>query len=150
MSRVEAAAVVELAAAEARAVWSDLDRWPSFVEGFAHVAEVRGDWPAAGARVVWESTPGGRGRVTEEVLDDSSERFATRVIEDALEGEQSARFTPVDEGRARVDLRLEYELSDPGLVKALSDLLFIRRALRDALKRTLRRYAREAAGEAEP
>jgi hypothetical protein len=147
---VEVATVVPLAPPRARALWTDLRRWPSFVEGFAHVVEVRGEWPADGAQVVWKSTPGGRGRVTEKVVDDSPGCFATRVSEEALQGEQRARFTPAEEGGARVELRLEYELSQGGPLRPVSDLLFIRRALRDALRRTLRRYAVEAAEEAEP
>jgi len=146
---VKAAAVVPLTPEPARALWTDLHRWPSFVEGFGDVAEVRGRWPERGATVVWQSTPSGRGRVTEEVTDDSPQRFATRVSEDALHGEQSARFAAAEEGDTRVDLKIEYELSRGGAFQAVSDVLFIRRALRDALKRTLRRYALEAAEEAE-
>ena len=145
MSRtVEAAAMVPLAPEPARALWTDLHRWPSFVEGFGWVAEVRGRWPERGSTVVWQSSPGGRGRVTEKVTDDSPQRFSTRVSEEALQGEQSARFAAAEEGDTRVELKIEYELSGGGAFQAISDVLFIRRALRDALKRTLRRYAVEA------
>ena len=40
-------------------------------------------------------------------------------------------------------LELEYELKDRNLFTPLTDALFIRRALRDSLKRTLLRFARE-------
>ena len=53
--------------ADAEALWYDLTRWPSFVEGFKHVVRVEGDWPAAGSVLVWDSVPDGRGRVTEAV-----------------------------------------------------------------------------------
>ena len=150
MSRtVSAAAVVPLAPTEARALWTDTARWASFVEGFGHVAETRGEWPGEGAQVVWMSTPGGRGRVTEKVVDDSEFRFATRISEEAMQGEQSAEFAPADEGGTRVDLRIDYELTSGGPFQVVSDVLFIRRALRDALKRTLRRYVTEATEEAE-
>ena len=66
-----------------------------------------------------------------------------------MQGEQSATFAPAEDGGTRVDLRVDYELSKGGPFQALSDALFIRRALRDALKRTLRRYTVEAAEEAE-
>jgi hypothetical protein len=46
-----------------------------------------------------------------------------------------------------VSLRLEYELTKDGPLSALADVLFIRRAVRDALGRTLRRYAVEAEEE---
>lgn len=150
MSRtVEAAAVVPLAPGPARALWTDLQCWPSFVEGFGGVAEVRGQWPERGATVVWQSTPEGRGRVTEKVTDDSPQRFATRVSEEALQGEQSACFSAGEKGDTRVDLKIEYELSRGGAIRAVSDVLFIRRALRDALTRTLRRYAAQAAASRE-
>jgi len=145
---VKAAAVVPLTPDHARGLWTDLERWPSFVEGFGHVAEVRGEWPERGATVVWQSTPDGRGRVTEKVTDDSPRRFATQISEEALRGEQSAAFAGGEEGGTRVDLRIDYELSQGGPFQGMSDVLFIRRALRDALTRTLRRYAVEAAEEA--
>ena len=150
MSRaVRAAALVPLDAEQARGLWTDTGRWGTFVEGFGHVAEAKGDWPQVGAQVVWQSTPGGRGRVTEKVVDDSPARFATRISEEALQGQQSATFAPAEDGGTRVDLQIDYDLSRGGPFQALSDALFIRRALRDALKRTLRRYVVEAAEEAE-
>lgn len=150
MSRsAEAAAIVPLPPDRARELWTDLRRWPTFVEGFAHVAETRGEWPQPGSQVIWKSIPGGRGRVTEKVVEDSPARFATRISEEAMQGEQSARFTPAEDGGTRVDLRIDYDLSDQGPLRAVSDVLFIRRALRDALRRTLRRYSVEAAEEAE-
>jgi hypothetical protein len=48
----------------------------------------------------------------------------------------------------RVELTLDYELSKYGPLRAVADVLFIRRALRDALRRTLRRFAIEAEEEA--
>ena len=50
-------------------LWTDVDRWGSFVEGFARTLELSPEWPAAGSRVVWESTPAGRGRVTEKGME---------------------------------------------------------------------------------
>ena len=47
-----------------------------------------------------------------------------------------------------MELRLDYELTRYGPARALADVLFIRRALRDALRRTLRRFAVEADEEA--
>jgi hypothetical protein len=47
-----------------------------------------------------------------------------------------------------VGLELEYELTKSGPLAALTDVLFIRRALTDALRRTLRRFGVEAAEEA--
>ena len=139
---------VPLGAEGSVSLWTDVGRWPTFVEGFARTLEVSDDWPARGARVVWESRPGGRGRVTERVVENRSggtaeRRFATDVFESALHGTQRATFAPAREG-TRVDLELEYELEHYGPLRAVADALFVRRALRDALRRTLHRFAVEA------
>ena len=148
MSReARAATVVPLAPEGVLALWTDLSRWPSFVEGFARELERSGEWPAEGSRVVWESGPGGRGRVTERVLRHGTGRFETRVNEDALQGRQSLSVSEDAEG-TRVELTLDYELTKYGPLRTVADMLFIRRALRDALRRTLRRFAIEAEEDA--
>jgi Polyketide cyclase / dehydrase and lipid transport len=128
-------------------LWSDTSRWPSFVEGFARVLESSPGWPAEGDRVVWESTPDGRGRVTEKVVESGADRFATLVFEDALSGRQMLRVAP-DEGGSEVELSLEYTLTKWGPLSGVADALFIRRAQSDALARTLRRFAVEAEEDA--
>ena len=67
MRRASARAALPLTPPEALRLWADVERWPSFVEGFARRLELSAEWPAPRARVVWESTPDGRGRVTEAV-----------------------------------------------------------------------------------
>ena len=129
------------------ALWADVRRWPSFVDGFACVRELSSRWPEPGATVVWESHPGGRGRVTEKVLESGGRRFATRVYEARLAGAQTAEATPAA-GGSRVELWLEYELGKAGALGAATDLLFVRRSLRDALVRSLRRFAVEAEEDA--
>ena len=148
MAATSAVRRVDLEPDRAWALWTDVRRWPTFIEGFAHGEESK-DWPAEGAKLVWNSIPGGRGRVTERVS--QSERpaaFATRVYEDALAGEQLTTFTPAEDGRTRVELRLDYELAKGGALRVIADVLFIRRALNQALNRTLARFAAEAAEEA--
>jgi hypothetical protein len=142
-----ARALVLLPPSEALALWSDVERWPSFVEGFARRLELSPEWPAAGARVVWESIPDGRGRVTETVLEHEGDHFATQVFEDALMGVQTLRALRSDDG-AQVEVTLDYQLSKYGPLAGLADAIFIRRALRDALRRTLFRFALEAEEEA--
>jgi Polyketide cyclase / dehydrase and lipid transport len=142
-----ARASVRLPPDAALGLWADVRRWPSFVEGFGHVVELAPEWPALGARVVWESTAGGRGRVTEKVVEREDDRFATRVFEPALVGTQALRVAGGD-GGAEVELTLEYELQRYGPARALADAIFIRRALRDALGRTLSRFAVEAEEDA--
>jgi hypothetical protein len=145
--RASAVSTVPLAPPQALRLWRDVDRWSSFVEGFARALESSPDWPAAGSRVVWESSPGGRGRVTEKVEESSADRFSTQVFEDALMGTQTLRVAPAPDG-SEVQLTLDYELVKYGPLRGLADALFIRRALRDALRRTLFRFEIEAEEEA--
>ncbi len=149
MAATSAVRRVDLDAERAWALWTNVSRWPSFVEGFGHAAEQSPEWPAQGARLVWNSTPGGRGRVTEKVTaSEPGVVFATRLFEEALTGAQTVTFDRADDGRARVELRLDYELQKFGGLRAVADVLFIRRALHQALDRTLGRFAVEAAEEA--
>jgi Polyketide cyclase / dehydrase and lipid transport len=145
--RASARASLPIAPLEVLRLWSDVDRWPSFVEGFARRLELTEAWPEPGGRVVWESTPDGRGRVTETVTERTPDRFSTQVYEAALVGTQTLRTLPASDG-SEVELSLEYELAKYGPLSGLADAIFIRRALRDALKRTLFRFGVEAEEEA--
>jgi hypothetical protein len=148
MRTARAEGEVALTPEAALRLWTDVSRWPAFVEGFARVLEQDAAWPAPGARLVWESVPTGRGRVTEKVTDDAgTDRFATLVFEDRLAGRQTLRAIE-SEGGCRVELSLEYTLTRYGPFGVLADVIFIRRALRDALRRTLYRFAVEGQEEA--
>ena len=143
----KAATSVPIEPEAAVALWADVRRWPTFVEGFAHLVEASREWPREGARLVWQSNPSGRGRVTEKVVESGPRLLRTQVYEDALVGEQSVSVEPAGEG-TRVELRLEYALARSGPLSGVADVLFIRRALRDSLRRTLDRFAVEAEEEA--
>jgi hypothetical protein len=150
VGRVRARIDVAGRASEAEALWYDHRRWPTFVDGLKHVARVEGDWPAAGARVVWDSPPHGRGRVLERVVAYAPRAGQTLEVEDeAIRGTQSVTFAPHD-GGVTVTVELAYEPKDPRLRPAPIDLLFLRRRHRDALRRTLRRFAAELAAERDP
>ena len=140
MPEVSASAAVELPPERAEALWTDLRRWPSFVDGFGRVLEVDPEWPQPNAKLVWESKPNGRGRVTERVRDRHTGRIASAVYDAQLTGVQT--FVAA---QGRVELVLEYELTKGN---RLTDVLFIRRLLRQSLERTLTRFAIEAAEEA--
>jgi len=146
MATVRARRVVPVRASDAEAVWYDLARWPAFVEGFARIVSVTGEWPRAGAEVTWETNPAGRGRVTERVVG-----FQTRggqeveVADETLTGTQRVTFEPLDEGCA-VELELDYRLVRGGPLMVPVDLLFIRRTVRMSLQDTLARFARELNG----
>lgn len=150
MSRARETIEVPLAPDRAEALWTDVRRWPSFMEGFKHAREAGRGWPEPGGRVVWESIPGGRGLVTEKVRErEAGRRLVTDVFEERMAGRQVITFTPSGDGATLVELVLEYELAQGGPLRAVANALFIRRAVSDSLARTLRRYATEAAEEAE-
>jgi hypothetical protein len=135
--------------AAAEALWYDTTRWASFVDGLQHVHAVEGDHPHAGSAVKWSSFPGGRGRVLERVV--SFEPGAGQVsdVQDTqIRGRQTLRFEAVEGGAVRVGLELEYEIKQRSIITPLVDLLFVRRAQGDSLRRTLMRFAREL--DAEP
>jgi hypothetical protein len=134
----------------AEGLWYDTRRWPVFVDGFAHVARLEGDWPREGARLVWDSLPAGRGRVAERVTRYEVRAGQTVEVEDEqLTGTQTVRFTPNPDGGCRIDVELRYRLKQQHLFTALVDVLFVRRAFTDALRRTVSRFGREARAEAE-
>src|SRR4051812_29227410 len=94
MSRAQASVDVPGLASEAEALWYDPIRWPAWVDGFGHVVEISDDWPAGG-RVVWNSTPGGRERVLEDVVAYEPRTGQTLAVEDSrLRGTQNVAFTP--------------------------------------------------------
>jgi hypothetical protein len=129
-------------------LWTDATRWATFVEGFARVIEQDPGWPEEGSRLVWESVPAGRGRVTEKVARGATaDRFATQVFEERLMGLQTFRAAESAAG-SRVELSLEYTLTKYGPLGGLADAIFIRRAVQDSLRRTLTRFAVEAEEEA--
>ena len=149
MSRVSASIEVPGRASEAEALWYDTTRWPAFVDGLHHVTRREGDWPCEGARLVWESHPGGRGRGEERVVAYAARDGQTVAIEDdKLRGRQRIAFTPHDD-RVTVVLELTYELKEARPGMAIVDLLFIRRSQRESLARTLRRFRIEVAAERE-
>jgi hypothetical protein len=133
---------------EAEELWYDPHRWAAWIDGFGHVAKLEGDWPQAGARLLWDSRPNGRGRVSERVTSYEPRTGQTLAVEDGrLTGTQRVAFEP-EEDRVRVNLTLEYSLKNRNLITPVLDLLFIRRAVRDSLQRTLTRFGHERQAEA--
>ena len=157
MGQARANAIVGLSPADALERFADVERWGSFVDGFARPLEVSESWPIEGSEVTWESTPDGRGRVRERVMayeavppapapdvamQSTPGRLVTRVEDQSLRGTQTATFAP-HAGGTRVDLELDYELTQGGALSGLTDVLFIRRAIRDSLRRTVEGFASE-------
>jgi hypothetical protein len=149
MPRVRAAVKVPGLASEAEALWYDPQRWPAWVDGFGHVAKMEGEWPAPGARAVWDSRPGGRGRVVERVTAYVARSGQTLAVEDEkLRGTQSVTFEPGPDG-VEIALELEYEIKAANVLTPLTDALFIRRAMRESLQRSINGFARELRGDRE-
>jgi hypothetical protein len=147
MGRVKAVVAVAALASAAEELWYDTARWPTFVDGLAHVAKVEGEWPRAG-RVVWDAKVDGRGRVQERVVSHEARVGQTLDVEDdKITGTQRIAFHPSGD-RCKVVLSLDYTLKmDPPQRQVID--FFARRPLRDSLKRTLKRFQHELeAGDA--
>jgi uncharacterized membrane protein len=141
VGRVRAEIEVAALASAAEELWYDTSRWPTFVDGLAHVSKVEGDWPRDG-RVLWDARVDGRGRVDERVVEHEARVGQTvRVEDEKITGTQRVEFHPADDG-CTIVLALEYRLKLDPPQRQLIDL-FARRPLRDSLKRTLQRFRRE-------
>jgi hypothetical protein len=133
--------------AEAEELWYDPHRWAAWIDGFGHVTKLEGEWPQEGARLLWDSRPKGRGRVDERVVGYEPRAGQTLAVEDQrLTGTQRIAFEPQDD-QVRLNLTLEYRLKNRSAATPVLDLLFIRRAIRDSLQRTLSRFGHERRAE---
>ena len=147
MGRAKASITVPGRAADAEALWYDPHRWQAWIDGFGHVISLTDEWPNRGAELVWESPPGGRGRVTERVVAYEMRTGQTLEVEDAtMTGTQKVAFEPGPEA-VEVTLSLEYRIKDRTALTPVVDLLFVRRAMTDALRRTVTRFANERKAE---
>jgi uncharacterized membrane protein len=150
VGRVFASTVVPGRIVEAEELWYDSHRWAAWIDGFGHVAKLEGEWPKPGARLLWDSPPQGRGRVEERVTVYEARTGQTVAVEDAkLRGTQTVAFEVASGDDVRVTLTLEYELKQTNVLTPLLDPLFIRRALRESLRRTLARFGHERRAEIE-
>jgi hypothetical protein len=150
MGRAKAQIDLPVQVSAAEALWYETSRWPVFVDGLGHVSKVEGDWPHEGARLTWESVPAGRGRVVETVTSYEVRVGQTVQVEDAqITGTQIVTFAPLGDGRSRMALELSWKHKFPNVMTPLVDLLFVRRAFADALRRTLSRFSREVRVDAE-
>ena len=147
MGRASATISVPGRTVDAEALWYDPHRWGSWIDGFGHVIKLEGDWPDVGARLIWESPPGGRGRVMERVVAYESRTGQTLEVEDkTMSGRQQVQFTPAHD-HVDITLSLTYDIKDRTLITPVVDLLFVRRAMNDALRRTVTRFANERKAE---
>jgi sporulation protein YlmC with PRC-barrel domain len=145
--KVQATVTVPGRVVDAEELWYDPHRWAAWIDGFGHVAKLEGEWPRTGARLLWDSRPKGRGRVQELVVDYEARTGQTLEVEDEkLTGTQNVRFAP-DGDTTIVNLTLEYSLKQRSVITFFMDPLFIRRALRESLRRTVTRFGHERRAE---
>jgi hypothetical protein len=145
--KVQATVTVPGRVVEAEELWYDPHRWAAWIDGFGHVTKLEGDWPRPGARLLWDSRPQGRGRVQEQVTEYEARTGQTLEVEDGrLIGTQSVRFAPEGDSTI-VILTLEYTLKQRTIITPIVDALFIRRSLRDSLRRTVTRFGHERRAE---
>jgi hypothetical protein len=144
---VRATTIVPGRIVEAEELWYDPHRWAAWIDGFGHVAKLEGDWPHAGARLLWDSRPNGRGRVEERVTRYEARTGQTLAVEDRrLRGTQKVAFAPEGDD-VLVRLTLEYRLKERSFLTPIVDVLFVRRALQASLERTLTRFGHERRAE---
>jgi uncharacterized membrane protein len=149
MGRVSHSVEIDVMASTAEALWYDLNRWPSFVDGFGHVEKQGGEWPQAGASLQWTSAPGGRGHVLERVVSyEPRVGQESQIADEKMTGRQRVTFKP-GPSSVVVTLELEYEITADWPLKGLMDALFVRRPMRDSITRTLVRFRREAVTDRE-
>ena len=136
-----------LVSASLKEVWDlyfEPRSWASWVDGFQDVETVSDDYPQESGMLVWRSTPAGRGRVTETVLEHSPRtRHRIHFSDPESEGELLSEFG-IEGEATRVKLTLAYRLPGNRAVAAITDRLFVRGQVRNALRRTLLRFKHEA------
>jgi Polyketide cyclase / dehydrase and lipid transport len=133
---------------EAETCWYDHVRWPRWVDGLERVLDVTAGWPAAGGRIVWQSGPAGRGRVSETVTAHTPlGGQSVDVDDDSITGRQTVAFAPTRsaDDMVEVALSLEYEIKRRSIFMPVVDRLFIRRAMEGSLRATLTRFGVELA-----
>jgi Polyketide cyclase / dehydrase and lipid transport len=150
MGKVAVSVEVPGPVAEVEALWYDPARWPAWVDGFGHVVEVGEAWPQAGARALWDTPHGGRGRVVERVVRHEAGRGQECDVEDArLRGRRLLSFSPAPGGAVTLTVVFEYTLKADHAFGWAVDALAVRRNQAAAQRRTLARFARERAADVE-
>lgn len=139
--------IAGVAPGEVEGAWCKPSRWPEFVDGLARVGSADPAYPEPGSVVEWSSYPAGRGEVREIVVEYVPGSLVASDVEDeATTARQVVTFTEAP-GGTTVRLELNYELRRRGPFTALTDLLFVRRAQADSLRRTLAGLELVLAGE---
>lgn len=120
------------------------------MEGFGSLVSSEGRWPDSGSIVIWESTPHGRGRVRERVIEyQPGFVLASEISEQRLSGTRWVRFNDLTDEEypgVRIEVQLDYRLSGSRWLRLPVDWLFVRPAVRASIARELE----EAAAQLSP
>lgn len=135
--------LVKASLAETWACYFDPRTWGSWVDGFQQVESAEG-YPEEGGTLVWRSNRAGRGRVVERVIEHSPRtRHRIEFSDPESSGELTSAFA-VEGEATRVTLTLEYRLARSNPFAVLTDRIFVRGQVRQALQRTLLKFKHEA------
>ncbi len=143
MATLTESLLVEASLAEVWDYYFEPRGWPAWVDGFQAVESAAG-YPEEGGTLVWRSTPAGRGKVSERVLEHQPRR--RHMIEFSDPESRGELLTTFEiEGEAtRVTMRLDYRLAKAGVFAAITERLFVRGQVVKALQRSLLRFKHEA------
>jgi hypothetical protein len=129
---------------EVEQLWHDRSRWASWIDGFASLQKLEGEWPLEGSRRVWVTRVGGRGIVMERATAFTAGDGQTVVFEDEkVRGDQELRFE-TDGVRTRITVTFAFETKEK---LAPARRWWLRRQLRQAWERSLARFSYELAAE---
>jgi hypothetical protein len=144
LKAVRAVRVVEAPGIEAEQLWHDRSRWASWIDGFAHLEKLEGEWPEVGARRVYSSHVTGRALVSEKVTRFVAGDGLTLIVEDErVTATQVVRFE-TDGVRTRITVEVE---ASPKERMPLGQQWWWRRKRGESLARTLQRFAYELAAD---
>jgi hypothetical protein len=141
---VRAVAVVEVPGIEAEQLWHDPSRWASWIDGFAHLEKLEGEWPEVGARRVWSSRVTGRALVSEKVLRLDAGSGITLIAEDERTTATQRVVFETDGVRTRITVEVEAE---PKAKMPPGQRWWWRRKRGESLARTLQRFSYELAAD---
>ncbi len=143
MAKLTESLLVEASLAETWDHYFESRGWGSWVDGFQAVERDDG-YPEQGGTLIWRTTPAGRGRVTERVIEHQPRRrHRIEFADPESRGDLLSRFE-IEGEATRVTLELDYRLASSGPFAWLTERLFVRGQVRGSLQRTLLRFKHEA------
>ncbi|RKQ93747.1 hypothetical protein C8N24_3618 [Solirubrobacter pauli] len=144
MKAVRAVIVVEAPGLEAEQLWHDPSRWASWIDGFAHLEKLEGEWPEVGARRVYSTHVAGQALVSEKVMRLTAGDGMTLIVEDErVTATQAVRFES-DGVRTRITVEVE---AQPKEKMPPGQRWWWRRKRGESLARTLQRFSYELAAD---